>query len=290
MMVAAKQSRRSGGALRRQRPPDDVEVLAEAGERWAVDVAPPGAMPHSWRRGLGYFREFLRDPRDIGKAFEFLVAVSQKDMERYFQRFVASPHGPRLLTQRPSLADAIQDQRALAAMPAGSLGRVFLAFLVEHGYQALGIHRLYCQIMAQWEVEYDLPPVDADRRWFFERYMLSHDLQHIVTGYGTDELGEAALSAFTLGQHYGLGLTVLTLSAMLGVSAEVGPRWTFYTYRAWQRGRRARPLYAAPWEDLLPLPLDAARELLDIEPIRRAHPAGIWAKHLNPPRAGGMGT
>jgi ubiquinone biosynthesis protein COQ4 len=256
-----------------------------ARERWPLELAPAGKNRRYWRRGLGCLREFFADPHDTGKAFEFYFAVSQGDMETYFQRFAASHHGPRLLAQKPSLTDAIRDRDALAAMPGGSLGRAFLAFIEEHGYQSLGIIRLYHAIMQKWQVEVGLQPLDADRMWFVDRYMASHDLHHIVTGYGPDELGEASLSAFTLGQHYGLGLTVLTMGAVMQGARELGLPWLRYARGAWRRGRRARPLYAAPWEELLPLPLDLVCEMLAIEPSHRAHPGGIWAANFNPPQA-----
>lgn len=282
-MSGPERDPRSGGVTQRlQRLPERVEAVPDSErDRWPIELAPEGESKRHWRRGLACLRQFFADPNDTGKAFEFYYAVSQGDMEVYFQRFVASPYGPRLLTQKPCLAAAIRDREALAAMPEGSLARHFLVFLDAHGYQSLGIMNLYHQIMAKWQVEVGLPPLDADRMWFVNRYMTSHDLQHIVTGYGPDELGEASLSAFTLGQHYGLGLTVLTTGAIAHIARELGLPWLAYAWRAWRRGRRALPLYAAPWEELLPLPLDLVRELLVIEPAHHAHPSGIWAANFN---------
>ncbi|MCB9554280.1 MAG: hypothetical protein H6705_20820 [Myxococcales bacterium] len=142
--------------------------------------------------------------------------------------------------------------------------------------------------MEKWQREVGLPPLDDDRMWFVNRYMTSHDLQHIVTGYGPDEMGEAALSAFTLGQHYGFGLMVLTSGAIAHLGRQLGLPWFAYAWRAWRRGRRAQPLYAAPWEELLPLPLDLVREVLAIEPIDRAHPNGIWAANFNAPQGNAL--
>lgn len=277
----------TGGLTRRlQRTPARVEVLPDtATERWPVALLPPPKSTRHWRRGFTCLREFFGNPHDTGKAFEFYYAIGQPAMETYFQRFAASPHGARLLTHKPSLADAIRDKSALAAMPDGSLGRAFLVFLEAHGYQSLGILSLYHAIMEKWQREMGLPPLDADRMWFVNRYMTSHDLQHIVTGYGPDELGEAALSAFTLGQHYGFGLAVLTSGAVAHLGRQLGLPWIAYAWRAWRRGNHARPLYAAPWEELLPLPLDLVREMLSIEPIARAHPNGIWSANFNPPQA-----
>lgn len=285
-MSVGRQDSRFNGFLRRlQRLPERVEVLPDtARDRWPLELAPAGATRRHWRRGLACLREFFADPHDTGRAFEFYYAISQGDMETYFQRFAASVHGPRLLVQKPSLADTIRDKAALAAMPEGSLGRVLLVFLDEHGYESLGILRLYLTIMDQWQTEVGLPRLDAERMWFVNRYMASHDLQHVVTGYGPDELGEAALSAFTLGQHYGLGLSVLTTGAVASLGRELGLPWLAYCWHAWRRGRRASSLYAAPWEELLPLPIDLVREMLAIDPTYRAHPNGIWAANFGAPR------
>lgn len=279
-----------GGITRRlQRVPAQVDVLpGTASAQWPLALAPAGSHKRHWRRALTCFREFVANPHATGKAFEFYYAVGQGAMETYFQRFAKSPHGARLLTQRPSLADAIRDRATLASLPEGSLGRVFLVFIEAHGYQSLGILNLYHEIMEKWQREVGLPRLDEDRMWFVNRYMTSHDLQHIVTGYGPDELGEAALSAFTLGQHYGFGLSVLTTGAVVQLGRELGLPWLAYAWRAWRRGRHARPLYAAPWEELLPLPLDLVRELLAIEPIVRAHPNGIWSANFNAPEANNL--
>ncbi len=269
---------------RMQRPPSGVDVVPETDAvQWPLAIARPKPIRRYWRRGLRSLKTFFENPNDIKHAFEFYYAMSQRDMETYFQRFVASPHGPRLLTEKPDLAAVVADVEALAAMPDGSLGRAYLGFLQSNGYQSLGILRLYQVIMQKWVDEVGLEMLDDDRMWFVNRYMVSHDLHHIVTGYGPDELGEAALSVFTLGQHYGGGLTVLTMGAVSYCAKELGLSWLHYAWRAFKRGRRARPLYAAPWEELLPLPLDLACELLSIQPIHEAHPNGIWAADFHPP-------
>ena len=54
-----------------------------------------------------------------------------------------------------------------------------------------------------------------------------------------------------------------------------GRRWPRYLLQAWRRGRRAAPLDVLPYEKLLPLPLDAVRAALGIEPPERAHLGGI---------------
>lgn len=44
------------------------------------------------------------------------------------------------------------------------------------------------------------PPANPDIRWMGERTSMIHDLWHVLTGYGADQLGEAALLLFSLAQ------------------------------------------------------------------------------------------
>ena len=113
------------------------------------------------------------------------------------------------------------------------------------------------------------------RTWFRDRSILAHDLFHVLTGYPTDDVGEATLLAFSLAQFGGGAQALLTLGAAVDCSRARGWRFLAYDFRAWQRGRRAAWLVALPWEELLPLRLDTVRRLAGVEPPEEAHPEGI---------------
>jgi len=112
--------------------------------------------------------------------------------------------------------------------------------------------------------------------------MLVHDLFHVVTDYGTDDVGEATMLVFTLAQTGGRANALLTAGAIVQVWRSLGVRWLGYVVQAWRRGRRAA-LMALPWEELLPLPLDTVRRMGRVEPSARAHPGGIWRAKLGIP-------
>ena len=242
--------------------------------------APPPREPLRWRRAWRSLRELLADSHDTEKAVDFNYAIGRNDFERSFQRFLRTPGGRRLLERRPSLADALSDRAGLERMPDGSLGRAYLTYLDRNGFTATSLLAVERRVRERWEREAGVPALDPLRAWFRDRTIVSHDLFHVVTGYGTDDVGEATLLAFSLAQTGGRANALLTAGAAVEVWRYLGSRWLGYVFRSWRRGRRAS-LTELPWEELLPLPLDAVRQLARVEPSEKAHPRGIWSVKLN---------
>src|SRR6185369_17783814 len=106
------------------------------------DLAIPPAAPcrrREWRRAFRALRALLRNPDDTVQAFEIFDAVDRGVAERAFQRFRRDAVGRRLLAERPSLPAALADRAALAALPAGSFGRAYLAYLDANRFDPLGL-------------------------------------------------------------------------------------------------------------------------------------------------------
>jgi ubiquinone biosynthesis protein COQ4 len=160
-------------------------------------------------------------------------------------------------------------------MPEGSLGRAYLGYLERNGFQPGGLLQLERRVRARWEQEAGTPRLDPLRDWFNARSILAHDLFHVLTDYGTDDLGEATLLAFSFAQFGGRAQALLTLGAALDCVRARGWRFLRHDFRAWRRGRRAASLVALPWEELLPLRLDTVRRLAGVELAEQAHPEGI---------------
>lgn len=250
-----------------------------------LDIPPPPPLDMRYRRALQSMRALFADPDDTEKAVDFFYAIGRREFERSFQRFAATRAGRALLIERPSLPAAMSDREALARMPEASFGREYLGFLDRNGFAAMGLLELQKQVEAKWEAEEGVPRLDPARAYFRERFLLSHDLYHVLTGYGTDDVGEATLLAFSLAQFPGRAVALLTAGAAVEVWKELGARWLRYAFQAWRRGRRAVRLPTLPWEDLLALPLETVRDLAAVEPGERAHPGGILRGRIRPPRA-----
>jgi len=235
------------------------------------------------RRALHTLRRLIQDPDSTENALEVVYAIGTGDTERGIRRLARAAEGRRLLAARPSLLAALSDRDALARMPEDSLGRAYLAYLDRTGFEAGGLVALEGRVRERWvrDEGYLLP--DAARAWFRDRMLLVHDLEHVLTGYGTDEVGEATLLAFDFGQAPGFANALLTFGAAFEVWRSLGRCWLAYAVRAWRRGRRARLLVALPFETLLTLPLDTVRGLAAIDPASRAHPAGVLRRGPSAP-------
>jgi ubiquinone biosynthesis protein COQ4 len=247
-----------------------------------LDVPPPPpAHRVEWRRAVRALRALLADPEQTEKAFEVFLTLDGGQDERMFQRLVSTPQGRRLAAERPSLLDRLSDRAALAALPDGSFGRAYLVYLDRAGFDPGGLVRLKDQMEAHaHSIGEQLPVLDPLRDWLRVRGIVMHDLWHVLTDYGTDGFGEAALLAFSHAQLPGRASGLLVVGAALRCVAEYGVGFVPYLFRAWRRGRRAAWLPELPYESLLAEPLADVRRRAAITPSEQAHPGGILSDPL----------
>jgi hypothetical protein len=109
--------------------------------------------------------------------------VDTPQMEESLRRFRALPEGRRMLEERyPPLKPDIPQ---LAQCPPGSLGR---------GYARL-IESLH------YDPEFFRPrELLSDGHWLTQRIATTHDIHHVVSGFGTSPVGENGVLAITATQ------------------------------------------------------------------------------------------
>ena len=226
-----------------------------------------------WRRANRALRALLREPERTEQAFEVIAALDPDLMERGLALMLSHPVGRRLFVERPCLLERLSDRDALAHLPDGSLGRSYLAHIERYGLdpgKLAELGRSFPEIRAE----------DEGTRWFADRSELSHDLHHVLTGYGADGLGETALLWFSHGLAGGRGNALLMIGAALRSSRYTGRGFALYLWRAWRRGRRAGCLAAMPFEELLAAPLAEVRRVAQIEAPEVVHPGGVRAEQV----------
>jgi ubiquinone biosynthesis protein COQ4 len=204
-------------------------------------------------------RAALADPTDTKQAFRIAEALAFGNPRRVARRYRATAIGARRLATRDRLLETLRDRARLAAMPEGSFGIAYLAFLDREGITADGL------VMASQEGRgRGADPDDSDEAFVQQQLRDMHDLWHTLTGYQGDLLGESAILAFSFAQTGHPGVAFL---ATVGVVMAPEARFRRFIVDGFRRGRRAAWLPAQDWEALLPLPLDEVRAHLRIAPV-----------------------
>jgi len=158
--------------------------------------------------------------------------------------------GRRLLDERPTLQGRDLDLEALAAMPEGSLGHTFVRYFRDNGITPFATTF----------------PIATDVDYLSKRYRETHDLFHVLTGYGTDEPGEMELQAFVLG-NLGVRQAILILAYSIPGAVRRGglrglPAYLGKLRAAFRRGRHSRELLSVGYEELWDQPVSRLTDLL----------------------------
>jgi len=96
-----------------------------------------------------------------------------------------------------------------------------------------------------------------------QRAMLPHDLNHVISGYGHDLIGEAEISAWELGGGCGRYVAAwFMVRAGLVAGLALAPKRMF---RAFVRGRRTGNLFSRDFTQLLDFPLTEVRASLGLD-------------------------
>ena len=199
-----------------------------------------------------------RDNDDTTHVFAIVDALRGNSDGRNVERLRESEIGRAILAERRSLLDVLADRERLRALPEESLGRVYLAFMEREGLSADGL-------AAAADEGYRQRSFDPDVRTFADWARDSHDLWHVLTGYGRDPLGELCLLGVLYSQIRNPGTAFIALLGLLQVRFEYpGAPSVRAVLQGFSIGRRAQWMIAQDWEALLALPIDEVRARLEL--------------------------
>lgn len=206
---------------------------------------------------------FFRNPDDISQVFRVVRALDGSTAESAFRRFCATTTGRSVLGRTGTLATVLAARGQLRQLPGGSLGRAYLSF-VE-------CERISVQSLLDAGTRGGMTSsgLDRARECYRGRLQAMHDLLHVVTGYGTDELGEACLLAFTHAQNRTRGLLPIVYVLALRIWMHFpGVRVRNAIREGFELGSGSAWLTAQDWEALLERPLQEVRDRLGVCPPR----------------------
>ena len=231
------------------------------------DPAMPPALPVNYLRAAKSMLDLIDDKEDTRYVFDVIRQVNGASPEPAFRRFCASGTGQRAMREPHRLLDAMDDREGLRALPADTLGHAYARFMDREGLSTNGVQ----EAAVAAGTDYDM--LRRDYPWAYAYYWyqnLSHDLYHILTGYGRDALGEGAVLRFTYEHSGSNGIKFISRFAGLRVRVEDPKVPAGAILReAGRLGREARDFITADWTTLLDLPLAEVRSRLNVGTPRR---------------------
>ncbi|NVB38996.1 hypothetical protein G6O69_14230 [Pseudenhygromyxa sp. WMMC2535] len=161
-----------------------------------------------------------------------------------------TPEGRKLLDERRTIPGPDIDLDKLASLPEGTLGHEFASYFKKNGIDVFG---------------FDFA-LNSDADYLNKRYRETHDIHHIITGYGIDPIGEIELQAFYYGN---LGLRHAALIAFVSVPYEFknsgikGMRKHIRrVLTAYRRGKDSRELLSINFDEMWEKPVSELSELI----------------------------
>lgn len=201
--------------------------------------------------GLRSFRKLIDNPADPLHGPIFQMCAEHALMRKLARSFERHGEGRRLLAERPRLNARTVSLATMSALPEQSLGHAYAAYFAANAI-----------------TPFDPPtlPVDKIEDYVATRLREVHDVFHVVTGYGTDDIGEVELQWFNCG-NLGWGplpLLVIVASFFMGRMTKYGGLWSVCkrARAAYRRGRRSRALASVLWEDYWRMPLREVQALV----------------------------
>ena len=222
--------------------------------------------PKAWR----HFKELVKDKENTAEVAKILEALPWRGAYEAAQAFVTSERGKAIRKSEPSLVAILDDHARLRKMPKGSLAHAYCDFMETEGLSAQG---LVDELDRYRPAEFFF---HDQVTWYFNRMRDTHDLLHVLTGFGRDALGEQCVLAFTYSQQPALAHLFLGYAGALQIRKNKAAKVpVFRAVREAQNMGKACPrLVEQSILELLPQPLEELRAKLNI-----GRPQYYWQAH-----------
>jgi ubiquinone biosynthesis protein COQ4 len=221
-------------------------------------------------KAMKHFRKLIADKEDTEQVFHITNCLRGKRYVKHAAAFLQSGAGTALQARKESLPDILDDHDALWKLPAGSLGRAYVAFMEREGLTANGLveeSKKYASATTYF----------ADQLQWYNNYQRdTHDMHHILTGYGRDPLGEQCVLAFSYSQNFSLGFFFIAYAGGYEMKRRAPSNTPIFSAirEAQRNGANAKVIGHQDITALLHLPLEEVRAMLNIAP-----PAQYEAAH-----------
>lgn len=212
--------------------------------------------------GIYSFIRLIRSPEDnLGSVVSLInMFIDEAAVARIRRSLPRDPQVEAALVAQPRIAPVDLDE--LLKLPEDTLGYAWARFLRDQGFSLD-----------------DLAPMHNGEGdfWISAHMRETHDLMHVLTGFGTDIPGELGVQGFTAAQLPGLPVSYLLIAGvMLNNAGYQGAETSSARFRAlvagYTMGQRAKLLFGIDWSSQWSRPLAEVRASLGLLPVQAALP------------------
>ena len=230
--------------------PRDLPLVAE-------DRVISGLQPF---KVLHHFGKLVEDKEDTEQVFHIIEATKGKKSHQQAWNFAESEEGRRFIERGVDIPTLLDDHGRWADLPENSVGKHYMAFMKREGLTAHGL----VEESHKWTPPQDRPQDLTE--WYFNRLRDTHDLFHVLTGYGRDALGETALLGFSYSQNHNKGILFIAFAGARQIKKVSGTKAPIYAAIREGKflGKAAAKLAHMDVEAVMREDINAARERLKI--------------------------
>jgi ubiquinone biosynthesis protein COQ4 len=223
-------------------------------------------------RAVRNFQKLIKDKEDTSLVFKIFESLPHGGFMGRVRDLCLSEQGEMLRSTEPNLPEILDDHATLRLTPKGSLANAYCDFMESEGLTAAG---LVAEAESLGRAKFpDLV------EWFINRSRDTHDLFHVLTGYGRDALGEQCVLLFTHGQSPSQGHLLIGYAGAYNIKKMVkssAAPVVGAVREAHRTGKGAPQLMVQSISELLQQPLDEVRTQLRIpSPTQYIECHHIW--------------
>ncbi len=209
-----------------------------------------------------HFRELLKDKENTEEVFKIFEALPWKGARPRAERFLTSPEGQAIRASEAFLPDLLDDHAALRKLPKGTVAHAYCDFMEREGLSAGGL------VAESMKFRSGQRQYQDQFTWYLDRLRDTHDLLHVLTGYGRDAVGEQCVLAFTYGQQPSPGNLFISYLGGIEISRRLKSKAPVLRAirEAQKLGAGCPRLVERSILGVLAMPFDEARRTLNITP------------------------
>ena len=195
--------------------------------------------------------QYMQNPTDLQSVYAVAASVQGSPMAAQMMRHMLAQPGIAAMLQEKWRPAPI-DLDALEQLPVGSLGQCYASQLKSQGLTP--------------DTLIDPAPIESNQEFIIHRLKETHDIVHVLTGFGVDGVGEIGLQAFNLAQNRSPLAVLLIFGGMLKTLQDDRPLEALLhaISRGFEMGLKAECVVACKLEDAWERPLSEWRAQLKL--------------------------